>query len=59
MSSEKTVAEQLAEVCEEICDHYCKYPIIYKPVDTDGIDDDYMQSMFERRCSKCPLHRLV
>lgn len=55
----KTISEQMAEICEEMCDGYCKYPIIYAPSKSENIDDDYIQRLFDERCESCPLHRLV
>lgn len=51
MNEEKTISQQIEEICSEICDKYCKYPAIYDE-ETTG------ETMIDAVCSKCPLGKL-
>lgn len=51
VSTEKSIARILEEVCNQMCDKYCKYPGMYS--------NEEWEDVFEDICDKCPLMRLV
>lgn len=48
---DKSIVQQLQEVCEEMCDKYCKYPEKYTA--------NEWETAFQGICEQCPLMKLI
>lgn len=53
MDNDKSIREQIDQICEEICNNYCKWPDKWDE-EKEGIP------LFESDiCANCPLDRLT
>lgn len=42
----KTIVEQIEDICAEMCDKYCKFP---------EMEYESEDELYERHCNDCPL----